>query len=97
MFPTEHEPMTPHYGSSRIPRFSTVHNSELSPPQSQERGSDRHDYNPEGGAQSSDQDPRPKEAAEPGWGWKNPRAMEECERSLEFVLDRNFSMRMLPQ
>jgi len=30
---------------------------------------------------------------DPGWVWKNPKAREEYDRSMEVVLDRGFSMR----
>ena len=33
----------------------------------------------------------------PGWTWTNAKAREELERSLDVVLDRNFSMSEFPR
>jgi len=97
MFPTENDPTTPQQGASQAARFSNVHGSELSPPHSEERGADA---NPQDVMDTLDTDAaghelsrKEKQAQEPGWAWKNPKAREECDRSLEYVLDRNFSLR----
>ena len=100
MFPAEHQhdPITPQQGESYVTRLTKAIGSELSPPQSQERGDEASMPNlvdntnvhaPEASSRKE------REMKEPGWGWKNPKAREEYERSMEFVLDRQFSLREL--
>lgn len=91
-------PSTPNMSNAA----NLLENSELSPPLSQERrasevqGDDR-EIEPlqgekgkqtmvEGGASDENVE------KEPGWGWKNPKAMLEYQRASEQVIDKTFSL-----
>ncbi|CAG7996661.1 unnamed protein product [Penicillium salamii] len=72
------------------PSSPGLNRSELSPPGSQAQGP---------GTSVAEQrtlESRPGPAAEPVASWNTKRAQEDYQRAMEFVVDRDFSLRMSP-
>ncbi|PGG99404.1 hypothetical protein GX51_06338 [Blastomyces parvus] len=101
------EPQTP-TGGRIADVTSNFPSSELSPPGSQDAagaGSTKMEYNdtqteyavvtPDDAASGDTRDHQSSAIcrAEPGASWKNKKAEEECQRVLEMVVDRDFSLK----